>query len=388
MSYKIQSSIQKKSIFLMMALVPALLMAQSEAPKAAATASNGGDDLVWYMIYGVMAVLLFVILLLGNVLVNLAYTLARKSSTKAAVVIGLLLLSGNAFSQQAPAAAATAASSGASVLHNWNMIMAFSVLIAELFAIVVLLINIRRMVGELSPKKETEVVEEREVAVLKILDNINASVSIEKEKDILLDHDYDGIHELDNNLPPWWKYSFIISIFWAVAYFSYYHVLGGPSSHDEYDKAMREAKEQQDEYARLNANKVDENTVTLADAAGINDGKDVFTTNCAPCHGQKGEGVVGPNLTDDYWLHGGNIKDVFKSIKYGWPAKGMKSWQQDLTPMQIKNVASYIKSLHGTNPANAKAPQGDLYQENAGTAPATADSTKQASADTVKAKGI
>jgi cytochrome c oxidase cbb3-type subunit 3 len=108
---------------------------------------------------------------------------------------------------------------------------------------------------------------------------------------------------------------------------------------------------------------VDENTVTMADADGLGDGKTIYTINCSPCHGQHGEGVVGPNLTDDYWLHGGSLSNVFKSIKTGWPAMGMKPWENDLTPVQIKNVASYIKTLRGTNPPNAKAPQGDLYLE-------------------------
>ncbi len=126
---------------------------------------------------------------------------------------------------------------------------------------------------------------------------------------------------------------------------------------------MAEAKIAKDEYMRKNALNVDENTVKMADAAGIDDGKTIFVANCAVCHGAKGEGVVGPNLTDDYWLHGGFINDVFKTIKNGWPAKGMKSWATDLTPVQIKDVASYIKTLHGTNPPNAKAPQGDLYTE-------------------------
>ena len=99
----------------------------------------------------------------------------------------------------------------------------------------------------------------------------------------------------------------------------------------------------------------------------------MFKASCAACHGQLGEGTVGPNLTDDYWLHGGSVQDVFKSIKYGWVEKGMKSWKEDLSPMQIAQVTSYIKSLKGTNPANAKAPQGDLYTEG-GVAPVN-DST-------------
>ena len=171
----------------------------------------------------------------------------------------------------------------------------------------------------------------------------------------------------------------------AVCYLSYYHVLGGPSSRDEYNASMKVAQLQMEEYARLNAGKVDENALKMADAAGIDEGKTIFIANCSPCHGKNGEGVVGPNLTDDYWLHGGTLTDLYKTIKKGWPAKGMKSWQTDLSAVQIKNVASYIKTLHGTNPPNAKAPQGDLL---AAPADSTANKAVQTSADTAKVKGI
>ena len=172
----------------------------------------------------------------------------------------------------------------------------------------------------------------------------------------------------------------------AVCYLSYYHVLGGPSSKDEYDASMKKAEIEHEEYNRLNAGKIDENAVKMADAAGIEDGKGIFTTNCSPCHGHLGEGVVGPNLTDDYWLHGGSLNDIYKTIKTGYPAKGMKSWATDLSPVQIRNVASFIKTLHGTNPPNAKAPQGEME----GGAPAAVDSTKsvQNAVDTAAKKSI
>ena len=85
--------------------------------------------------------------------------------------------------------------------------------------------------------------------------------------------------------------------------------------------------------------------------------------NCAACHGSAGEGGVGPNLIDDYWVHSGGIKEIFKTIKYGWPEKGMKSWQQDLGAKQIHEVACFIKSLHGSNPPNQKDKQGEFYKE-------------------------
>lgn len=207
----------------------------------------------------------------------------------------------------------------------------------------------------------------------KFWDNINASVAIEKEKDIQMDHEYDGIHELDNNLPPWWKYSFYISIVWSILYLGYYHLGDGELSIPAYEREMELAKIEKAEIAKTMASKVDESNVTMADASGIADGATIYKSNCAACHGNAGEGNVGPNLTDKFWLHGGDMTSIYKTVKVGWPAKGMKSWEAELSPVQMKNVASYIKSLVGTNPANAKAPQGEEFIEGA---TAGADSTK------------
>ncbi|MBL7801367.1 MAG: c-type cytochrome [Chitinophagales bacterium] len=207
----------------------------------------------------------------------------------------------------------------------------------------------------------------------KFWDNINASVAIEKEKDIQMDHEYDGIHELDNNLPPWWKYSFYVSIVWSILYLGYYHLGDGELSIPAYEREMELAKIEKAEIAKTMASKVDESNVTMADASGIADGATIYKSNCAACHGNAGEGNVGPNLTDKFWLHGGDMTSIYKTVKVGWPAKGMKSWEAELSPVQMKNVASYIKSLAGTNPANAKAPQGEEFIEGA---TAGADSTK------------
>ena len=378
----------KKAAAVFGAFLPLALLAQQAAAPAAAPAAATGtspSEMIWYIIIGVMAVLLFAILILGNVLVNLVTVALEKSRTKSATLILLLLASGSLFAE---GSATPVPAGGSTLAANWTIIMASCVLISELFVVIVLLLKIRTIIIEISDEKET--VKPFQIHMPKLFDSFNASVPVEKEHDILLDHNYDGIQELDNNLPPWWKYSFYLSIVFAISYFSYYHVFGGPSSHDEYDLAVREAKQQQEEYNRLNAGKVDENALKMADVAGIDEGKTIFAANCAVCHGNQGEGKIGPNLTDDYWLHGGALTDVFKTVKNGWPAKGMKSWAADLSPLQIKNVASYVKSLHGTNPANAKASQGDLYQpqgEKAAQNPT--DSTKsQSSVDTTKAKGV
>lgn len=192
------------------------------------------------------------------------------------------------------------------------------------------------------------------------------AIPLEKEADHLLDHDYDGIQELDNSLPPWWKYGFYFTIVFAVFYILRYHVWKtGPDPEQEYKTEMAVATKQIEEYRKKAGDMVDEKTVTMADAAGIAEGDKIFHSNCFACHGGKGEGGVGPNLTDNYWLHGGTINDVFKTIKYGVAEKGMQAWEKTYSPSQIKSLASYIKTLAGTNPPNPKAPQGDLFQEKA-----------------------
>lgn len=346
-------------------LISTFAFAQNNAAPAAVPQSSGGNDIFWYMLIVVMAILLVAVMLLSGILLNLARLIANKNTVAKVVAVLLMLTAASGlFAQGAPAEAPKADANYN--LPDWNIVMAAVVLITELFAVVVLLLRIRLMLNQLAAADKPAAEHKPfNIHLPKLFDKINASVSVEHEKDVLLDHNYDGIQELDNNLPPWWVYGFYFTIIFAVVYISYYTLGGGPGSTDEYVKEMDEAKIARDEYMRKNALNVDENTVTLADAAGIAEGKTLFDANCTPCHGKLGEGIVGPNLTDDYWLHGGSIKDVFRTIKMGWPAKGMKSWQTDLTPIQIKQVASYVKSLHGTNPPNGKVHEGDLYNENA-----------------------
>ena len=193
------------------------------------------------------------------------------------------------------------------------------------------------------------------------------AVPIEREHEILSDHAYDGIRELDNSLPPWWVNMFILTIIWAVGYMYYYHWGGnGPSSEQEYQIEMEQAKKQQSIALAGMANAVDEsNVAALTESSDLGEGELIFKNVCAACHGMGGEGTVGPNMTDAYWIHGGGIKNIFKTIKYGVPDKGMISWQSQLTPTDIQKVSSYILTLQGTNPPNPKAPQGEIWVEEA-----------------------
>ena len=200
--------------------------------------------------------------------------------------------------------------------------------------------------------------------IRELYQKLTDAVPVEREDEVLLNHNYDGIRELDNRLPPWWLGLFYVSIVFGVAYFGYYHVAGkGLSSAEAWEEEMRVAKDEVNAYLASRADVVDENTVELiTDQAHLDAGEITFNTLCATCHLTSGAGLVGPNLTDEYWLHGGSMKDVFRVVKYGVPEKGMISWASQLRPSQMQEVSSYIlHSLQGTNPPNPKEPQGEKY---------------------------
>lgn len=198
----------------------------------------------------------------------------------------------------------------------------------------------------------------------KIKDYVVGLKPIEKEKDIMFEHAYDEIRELDNKIPPWFNYLFYGSIVFGIFYMINYHILSsGDVQASEYNEEIKMAELKKIELVKSGA-LLDENTLTaLTDASALNSGKDIFKKNCAVCHTESGAGLVGPNLTDDYWIHGGGIKNVYAVVKEGVPAKGMISWKAQLNPRQIQEVSSYVLSLRGSNPQNPKAPEGVLYVE-------------------------
>lgn len=185
---------------------------------------------------------------------------------------------------------------------------------------------------------------------------------IDKEKDLEMDHEYDGIRELDNNLPPWWVYLFYATIIFACVYLLRYHIFGAANQTEEYEQSVAEAQAQIEEYKKNAPDLIDAESVTeLTDAADLEAGKQIFQTNCVACHAADGGGGIGPNLTDDHWILGGGIKNVFHTISEGGrEGKGMVAWKSVLKPKQIQEVASYVLSLQGTTPASPKEPQGDI----------------------------
>jgi cytochrome c oxidase cbb3-type subunit 3 len=204
------------------------------------------------------------------------------------------------------------------------------------------------------------------------------SKPIEQEGEIMMNHDYDGIKELDNVLPPWWVYLFYATILFGVIYLVRFHIAGDYNQKEEFEAEMAEARLAVEEYKKTAKDLIDANTVTLlTDAGELAQGKTIFETNCAACHRADGGGAIGPNLTDEFWILGGGIKNVFHTINEGGrDGKGMVAWKGTLKPSEIQMVASYVLSLQGTNPPDPKAPDGEVWKDdNAGADAGTAEQT-------------
>jgi len=218
-----------------------------------------------------------------------------------------------------------------------------------------------------------------------ILKKLTRSNNIEQEADVMLEHNYDGIRELDNVLPPWWVYLFYGTIVFAAIYLVRFHIAGDYNQDQEFQTEMKEAKVAVDAYMKTAPDMMSKDKVTLlTDAPSIAAGKTIFQTNCIACHRADGGGQIGPNLTDEFWINGGGIKNVFNTIMEGGrDGKGMVSWKATIKPSDIQKVASYVLSLQGSKPANPKPTEQEAkeWKEEGAAAPAataTVDSTKVA----------
>lgn len=218
-----------------------------------------------------------------------------------------------------------------------------------------------------------------------LMQKLTKTSPIEKEGELLMDHDYDGIKELDNNLPPWWVYLFYICIIFGVIYVFRYDVFGADDQEMELKKEMAQAKIDVEEYLKTAPDLMDEKTVVLlTDGADLAAGKEIFTTNCVACHRADAGGQIGPNLTDDRWILGGGIKNLFHTITNGGrDGKGMIAWKGTLKPKEIQKVASYILSLQGSNPKDPKEPEGEVWVDDS--APKT-ETAAAKPADTTQVK--
>jgi cytochrome c oxidase cbb3-type subunit 3 len=310
----------------------------------------------------IMIVLIITVFVLSDVIKNLLKSDKFKEKMKSGLKTIIFILGFTFFSDSAFAAGKSPEAKSIIQLSD-TMFWALVSINGVLLLVVLYLMNFMKWVlREMNPLPEAV---KAETWWSKLMVKLTDAVPVEKEEVVMTDHEYDGIRELDNNLPPWWVYGFYVTIIFAFIYIFHFHVFQtGDLQAAEYEKEMATAQAEVEAYLKSQANNVDEtNAELLTDAAALAEGKTIFETNCWQCHKKDGGGQTGPNLTDAYWLHGGDIKDVFKTVKYGVTSKSMPSWKDQLTPIQIHRVSSYVKSLQGTKPAEPKAPEGDLYSE-------------------------
>ena len=187
---------------------------------------------------------------------------------------------------------------------------------------------------------------------------------IENEEEVMTDHDYDGIRELDNVLPPWWLAGFYITIAIGIFYYVMVLAFGKYKQADEYAAEVAQGKAAVEQYKKDNPELFDDaNLVALTDPADIQKGKELFASKtCTACHLADAGGSIGPNLTDENWILGGGFKNIFNTIaKGGRPGKGMIAWEATISQLERQQLTSYILAIQGTSPAAPKAPEGEVW---------------------------
>lgn len=365
--------------------------ATATAPAQQSIAYN---MLLWLMVTLIVILFIFIIVM-AEVLKKAGYfyvqTKKQESSGSgkiSSLLIASLLIPALGYAQEAAPAVTDNSLNYGGLSANlfWGL---FTVICFEVLVVFVMIIILKQFVF-LASKPEEAKAKKVEAApkTSRIWDKINDSVEIDREASITMDHNYDGIRELDNSLPPWWLYGFYLTIIFGFVYLVHYHVTKtGDLSAQEYNMEVAKAKAEVEAYMKTSANNVDESNVKyLENEEDLKKGRDTYLANCSACHGKLGEGSVGPNLTDEFWIHGGGIVDIFKTIKYGFAERGMKAWKDDLSPVQMAEVASFVKSLKGTNPPNGKEKQGELWVEGEAVAPVNSSASNSAPVDSTAIK--
>ncbi|MBX7225705.1 MAG: c-type cytochrome [Chitinophagales bacterium] len=375
--FKLQSSIKPILVIIGLTMIN-ILQAQDATATATEPITQSVPLDIANMVLGILAVFLFlVILYLMKVSRKIGELPSKGNTLKTLLLLVSLGGAANLMGQDATTAE-TVAKAPLFQPIEWYYLL-FGLVFGEFVALLILVFNIVKQV-DVKSGKEHSYNPFANISWGKMNVVLNDAIPIEREGEIMTDHEYDGIRELDNNLPPWWKYGFYISLVAAVIYMLYFHGFGGKLQEAEYLAEVEQADKAMEARLAKNGGGIDESNVTLlTDAGKYGAANGIFQSMCASCHGAKGEGGVGPNLTDKYWLHGGTVQDIFKTVKYGVTAKGMPAWEKQIAPDMVQKLASYIISLNGTNPPNGKAPQGDLFNGDpagGGAAAAPTDSTK------------
>jgi len=353
------------------------------------SASPGLDTNTILMI--VVLLLLFCIVVMSRALEYAAkhyiHKIRENKSKGLAQVILAVMLTLPASSLFAQDAAAVSATNASSALSSYSV---FTYLLMLVVAIEVLLIIFLASKIKSYIETGTEAVPaavDSPSWIEEIWDKINNFRPMSEEANLDTGHSYDGIRELNNITPPWFTFSFLGTIVFAIVYMWQYHVAKtAPLSVEEFENEMKVAEIAKLEMLKKEGNSIDETNVKVLGAADVDAGHQLFLTNCKACHGEKANsmpGGVGPNLTDENWIHGGEFVDIFKTIKYGYPEKGMQAWKDVFTAKQIAQISSYLEGVKGTNIPGGKEPQGEKYTPKAG---GTSDNASSTSSDSTKTK--
>lgn len=372
----------KQLMVLTLALVPISLCAQEVKQNPSLIESELTEPLALLLVIIALLLLGVIGALAKGIYIGVDIFKKKHSNNKTAIIALLItlgaLIPGLSFAQEvAPQADVMPEMIGG--ISSSTFFFLSGIIILEVLIIFILLGIFYTLIGD---KKAKEADENKPHWI----ERFNASPSAQgvTDEELAMGHDFDGIEELDNPPPPWWKWGFVLSVVIGIIYLWRYDIAKtAPNQYQELAISTEKADKAVQEYLAKSAANVDENTVVyLDDATNIAAGQQIFVTVCAACHNADGGGnEVGPNLTDDYWLHGGSIKDIFVTIKYGVPEKGMRSWKDDYSPQQIAQLSSFVKSLKGTTPATARAPQGELYVEEGAKPEATPEGAAQPAAD-------
>lgn len=351
-------------IIKMKTILSAALFLFSTAAYSQAASANSSSSILQMDTNTILIILALFLLIPLWVLSNTFITAAKhfyagklkSKNAKVLLPIGLIMVSTSLWGQEASAASTAGLSAGAMT------ILLLCVIGAELL----LILYFARRTNEFIRRSGAEAsVEDAPNSLGVWLRKQWTAMNfkpIEEEHKIDTGHDYDGIRELDNIIPPWFTTAFLLTILFAAVYLYRYHIAkSAPLQIEEFKMEMAMADLQHDEYLKGEANSINESNVSIMTGADLDAGKKTFVTLCAACHKVDGGGMVGPNLTDDYTIHGGSLQDIFKTVKYGVPDKGMISWKDQLDPKQMAQVSNYILTLRGTNPPDAKEKQGELY---------------------------
>ncbi len=350
----------KRNIFsLVLLLIITAISASAQSVAVANQTTNSFDPtLLNKVLLGITIGLLVAIIVLAMVVI--ASVKVNKTVKSFFVLAFIGLVTGAAHAQTVSQSSSSTPDMTEQLFSSYGItLLLFGFILLEFFVITILWRVFSHVSGWARYQKQKS-----SVPTVSLFERVNKTVAIEKEHELDLQHDYDGIRELDNRTPPWWKYAFIASIVFGAVYLWRYHIAEwAPLQDEEYQLSVKEAERERVAYLAASASSINEDNVKSMDSEAIKIGENIFSKSCSICHGKFGEGLVGPNLTDEYWINGGSLQSIFKVIKYGVPEKGMKSWNNDLSPLQIAQVSNFIKSIRGTNPPNPKDKQGELFIE-------------------------